>query len=240
MLPTITVRRVVSPALGANCYIVGSSQSTGCVVVDPGYEIVTGVQDVLAEQGWSIEAVLVTHGHLDHIAGIADLEPDVPVYLHAADRYRLADPFAQLGPELAALVEAQFGGREQWRAPTEVRPFEAVLASPSTLRLAGLTITLHHAPGHTEGATLYQVDGLVEAPEVFQAQADSVLFTGDVLFAGSIGRTDLHGGDHDQMETTLRRVVLGLPDHVVALPGHGPGTTIGAERAGNPFLMPLR
>jgi glyoxylase-like metal-dependent hydrolase (beta-lactamase superfamily II) len=127
-----------------------------------------------------------------------------------------------ISPETAAL----FGGRLQWSEPDDVRPLD----DGAVLEIAGLQITVDHAPGHTPGSVAFRLPG-DDVPQM--------MLSGDLLFAGSIGRTDLPGGDTDEMMRSLARTVLPLDDEVVVLPGHGPETTIGRERATNPFLRGL-
>jgi glyoxylase-like metal-dependent hydrolase (beta-lactamase superfamily II) len=134
----------------------------------------------------------------------------------------LADPLSGISPDTAAM----FGGRLEWSEPDDVKP----LADGEVLTLAGLQVTVDHAPGHTPGSVAFRLPH-DEVPEV--------MLSGDLLFAGSIGRTDLPGGDTDQMMASLARTVLTLDDGVVVLPGHGPQTTVGQERATNPFLRGL-
>ncbi|HSR25170.1 MAG TPA: MBL fold metallo-hydrolase, partial [Candidatus Eisenbacteria bacterium] len=145
-------------------------------------------------------------------------------YLHPGDDYMLADPLAGISRDTAAL----FGGRLQWTEPDDVKP----LADGEVLRLAGLEITVDHAPGHTRGSVAFRLP--YDEPDV-----PEVMLSGDLLFAGSIGRTDLPGGDHPTMLRSLAAKVLPLRDEIVVLPGHGPQTTIGRERATNPFLQDL-
>jgi len=132
------------------------------------------------------------------------------------------------------MLEQQFGQRSTWREPDRL----VTVRDQESLSLAGLGLTVLHAPGHTEGSVMFT---LPEVPDELRGPtgATSTCVSGDVLFAGSIGRTDLPGGDPAAMERSLRTVVLRLPDDVLVLPGHGPGTTIGRERTANPYLQGL-
>jgi len=158
----------------------------------------------------------------------------VAAYIHGADRYRLKDPLAAVGPELIAMFEQQFGRQATWQEPTDV----VDLVDQQSLTLAGFELSVRHAPGHTQGSVLFL---LPEVPDGMAAQAEvrSTVLSGDVLFAGSIGRTDLAGGDGAAMTASLRDVVLPLPDDVLVLPGHGPVTTMARERGTNPYLQGL-
>ncbi len=212
-------------AFGTNCYVVAPERGAECVVVDPGIGVVDQLDEVLAELGLKPVAVLLTHGHIDHTFSVTPVcgARDVPAYLHPDDDAMLHDPLVGISPETAAL----FGGRLEWTEPDDVRP----LTDGEMLRIAGLELTVDHAPGHTRGSVLFRLPEDADDPEV--------CLSGDVLFAGSIGRTDLPGGDHDTMLNSLATKILALPDQVVVLPGHGPQTTIGKERASNPFLQHL-
>jgi len=206
-------------AFGTNCYVLAPVPGEECVVVDPGVGVEDELDRVLREHRLRPVAVLLTHGHLDHTFAVAPVcgARGIAAYVHQADRYRLIDPVATLGPQLQAMI----GERLEWTEPEDVR----VLEDGALLELAGLRVRVEHAPGHTEGSVLFGTPGTVVA--------------GDVLFAGSIGRTDLPGGDQAAMLRSLRTKVLPLPDETVVLPGHGPRTTIGRERAVNPYLQGL-
>lgn len=208
---------------GTNCYVLATGPGEPCLIVDPGQESIDGVHDILREHRLVPAAVLLTHGHIDHVWSVAPLttEFEVPALIHADDRYRLSDPagssFSAAREQLLAMTKNALELTE----PSDVRIF----ADDEELSIAGISLRARHTPGHTEGSSVF------ELPEV--------MFSGDLLFAGSIGRTDLPGGDHSRMIESLRRVVLTADDDVAVLPGHGPQTTIGAEKAGNPFLRPL-
>ncbi|AEI12102.1 MBL fold metallo-hydrolase [Cellulomonas gilvus] len=237
------VLTVVSPVFGARCSVLVEGRS--CVVVDPGALVADQVVALVAERGLAAHGVLLTHGHVDHTWDAAEVAErlDVPVRLHAADAYRLADPFGTLGPlggaahdpagPLAQALLAVGADPRTYRAPRDVRAFGSAVPPEDVdgrdadvrLELGELVVVARHAPGHTEGSTLYLLE------------ADGPLaFTGDVLFAGTIGRTDLPGGDGARMHATLRDVVAALDPATVVVPGHGPTSTMAAELAGNPFL----
>jgi glyoxylase-like metal-dependent hydrolase (beta-lactamase superfamily II) len=178
-------------------------------------------------------AVLLTHGHIDHVFSVTPVcgASGVPALIHHDDEYRLENPVSTLAPDLVELFAAQFGHTLTWKEPDDVRTF----TDGETVQIAGLDVTVRHAPGHTEGSVMFDLDGV---PQVQSEQPlSSTVLSGDVLFAGSIGRTDLPGGSHEAMMRSLRDVVLPLPDDVLVLPGHGPATTIGRERATNPYLL---
>jgi glyoxylase-like metal-dependent hydrolase (beta-lactamase superfamily II) len=211
---------------GTNCYVVATAPGTECVVVDPGKDASPGVRQVVDEHGLKPVAVLVTHGHVDHMWSVAPVAGayDVTAYIHPADRHLLADPMAGMSADTAAMM---LGGKYQFAEPDRVEE----LTDLATVELAGLSFTVDHTPGHTRGSITFRTP--------YDGDVSEVMFAGDLLFAGSIGRTDLPGGDHDQMLRSLREKVLTLPDDVVVLPGHGEQTSIGRERATNPFLLDL-
>ncbi len=202
---------------GTNCYVVAPGAGEQCVVIDPGHEAAGGVADLVREHGLQPVAVLLTHGHIDHTFSVVPVcgRYGVAAYIHPADRHQLADPGAGLGLS----PSQQLLGGMTFSEPDEV----IELTGSDALSIAGLDITVDHAPGHTQGSVTFRL-------------GDEVFFSGDVLFAGSIGRTDLPGGDYDQMLDSLARVILPLPDALPVLSGHGGETTIGRERATNPYL----
>ena len=205
-----------------NCYVVATGPGQECLVVDPGVGVEDELDELLREHRLQPVAVLLTHGHLDHTFSVTPVcgAKGIPAYVHSADRYRLEDPMSTLGPQLSEM----FAGRLTWTEPDDVR----VMTDGAVLALAGLEIVVDHAPGHTEGSVLFRTAA--------QADLPPLCISGDVLFAGSIGRTDLSGGDPAAMERSLRDKVLPLADETIVLPGHGPQTTIGVERVSNPYL----
>jgi hydroxyacylglutathione hydrolase len=214
-------------AFGTNCYVVAPAAGEECIVVDPGIEVLDQLDAVLDEHRVRPVAVLLTHGHLDHTYSVTPVAGarGIPAYIHPDDAPMLADPLGWLSPD----TKAMFQGRLSWTEPDDVKS----LADGEVLRIAGLEVTVDHAPGHTGGSVAFRL------PEDLQDGVPQVILSGDLLFAGSIGRTDLPGGDHAAMLRSLAAKVLTLPDEVVVLPGHGPQTTIGRERAMNPFLRGL-
>ncbi|MFC8923352.1 MBL fold metallo-hydrolase [Cellulosimicrobium sp. NPDC057127] len=228
----VAVHVVVAPVFGTNCAVV-VLPGAECVVVDAGAGVADRVVGLVEREGLVPRAVLATHGHVDHTWDAAALceRLGVPLVLHEDDAYRLPDPFGTIedaragvsGPLAAALRDA--GARpEDYREPRDVRPFAGGPGVAVPLVAPGLHAV--PAPGHTEGSSLF----LAGAP------GTGVLLSGDVLFAGSVGRTDLPGGDGAVMARTLRDVVGGLDPRWDVLPGHGPATTVAHERATNPFL----
>jgi hydroxyacylglutathione hydrolase len=213
-------------AFAANCYIVAPEAGAECVIIDPGQDAESGIDEILAEHRLRPAAVLLTHGHLDHIWSVAPVcgAKGIPAYIHPDDRALLTDPARGFS---LATGQQLFGGLE-FTEPDDVKE----LTDGMTLNLVGLDIVVDHAPGHTEGSVTFRL------PVARTRQVD-VLFSGDLLFSGSIGRTDLPGGDYQTILRSLARVCLTLPDETVVLSGHGPQTTIGAERRTNPFLSGL-
>jgi hydroxyacylglutathione hydrolase len=222
-------------AFGTNCYVLAPAAGEECVIVDPGIGVEAAVRDVLTEHRLRPAAVLLTHGHLDHVYAVTPVcGGEIAAYIHGHDRYRLRDPLSSVPPAMLAMMEQQFGRRASWQEPDRV----VEITDQERMTLAGLAIDVRHAPGHTEGSVLFALDGVPD--EVPDADGlDRTVLAGDVLFAGSIGRTDLPGGDDAAMRRSLRDVVLPLPDSTLLLAGHGPATTMRRERAANPYLQGL-
>jgi hydroxyacylglutathione hydrolase len=211
-------------SFAANCYVVAPAPGEECVIVDPGQDAQRGIEELLARYRLKPIAVLLTHGHLDHVWSVAPVcgAKGIPAYIHPDDRELLSDPAKGL---------ALNGGQQLFGGLTFSEPDDVLLLTEGcTLTLGGCDFTVGHVPGHTPGSVTFRSD---EAPDGHDY--GRTLFTGDLLFAGSIGRTDLPGGDHQAMLRSLART-LTLPDDTLVLPGHGPQTTIGAERRTNPFL----
>lgn len=217
---------------GTNCFVVATGPGSDCIVIDPGKDAAPGIADVVREQRLRPVAVLLTHGHIDHMWSVAPVCKDfvMPAYVHPADRPLLADPLSGISNstrEALASMAGMVGGDPTWVEPDDV----VELLDREVLSIAGLDLIVRHAPGHTRGSVMFNRAAHDDDPPI--------LFSGDVLFAGSIGRTDLPGGDPVVMTRSLANVVLPLDDETVVLPGHGEATTIGAERQANPYLQDL-
>lgn len=216
-------------AFGTNCYIAATGPGTECVIVDPGQDSASGIADIVREHRLKPVAVVLTHGHIDHMFSVTPVAGayDATAWIHPKDRHLLADPLGGRNPaDMARMLGV---ASLSFTEPDDV----AELSDGQVLELAGLKFTVDHAPGHTEGSVAFRT------PWTQSDEISQVMFSGDLLFAGSIGRTDLPGGDHEKMLASLRNKVLPLRDDVVVLPGHGEQTSIGRERATNPFLQNL-
>jgi glyoxylase-like metal-dependent hydrolase (beta-lactamase superfamily II) len=203
-----------------NCWIISPSEGSECIIVDPGMpDISRDIEMIIEEHKLKPVAALLTHGHLDHTFSITPLADgyDIPAYIHSEDRRFIADPAGIHGEQFIAQLEAM----------TFVEPKKVnELKNGATLELLGMKITAIHAPGHTRGSLMFTIN-------------DEILISGDVLFAGSIGRTDLPTGSSKEMINTLKTKVLTLSEDLRVLTGHGPETTIKFERKNNPYLKEL-
>jgi hydroxyacylglutathione hydrolase len=212
-------------SFAANCYLLATAPGAECLIIDPGQDAEQGIDEIIERYRLRPVAVLATHGHIDHIWSVAPVcgAKGIPAYIHPDDRALLSDP----GRGLALGPGQQLFGGLTFTEPEDVLE----LTDGMKLELAGFELVVDHAPGHTPGSVTFRLPDAAAEP--------GTLFSGDLLFAGSIGRTDLPGGDYDTMLASLAQVCLTLPDETVVLSGHGPQTTIGVERAHNPFLAGL-
>ena len=197
-------------------------------MIDPGKDAAEGVAQVVREHKLKPVAVLVTHGHVDHMWCVAPVAGtyDATAWIHPDDRHLLANPMAGMSRR-----DHRDAARGQVRV-RRARPRRGARRRPDASSSPVSSFVVDHTPGHTEGSVTFRTPYAAE-------DVSEVMFSGDLLFAGSIGRTDLPGGDHPTMLRSLRDKVLTLPDDIVVLPGHGEQTSIGRERATNPFLLDL-
>ena len=210
-----------SEATATNCWVVAPAAGEQCIVIDPGIGVGPQLEETIALHRLHPVAVLLTHGHFDHTFSVLPVcqARGVPAYIHPADRSQLADPWSGVG----IAVGTPLFGVLSFAEPDDVRE----LGDSDTVSLAGLDFVVRHAPGHSAGSVVFGLSGA----------NDAVLFSGDLLFAGSIGRVDLPGGSMQAMESSLRRVILPMDGTTLVHPGHGPSTTIARERATNPYLQ---
>ena len=219
------IDRVIAPYFETNCWILALGTGQECIIVDPGMakpNLVKEIEEKVSDLNLKPVAVLITHGHLDHTFSVLPLTKQVPMrtFITGADRFLLTDPMGALDRGGVSEQFLKAFGMEKFKEPDEVVELEDFL----TFEVAGMQITSIFAPGHTKGSVIFTVD-------------DQQLISGDVLFAGSIGRTDLPTGSANEMRKTLRDRILTLPDGLNVLPGHGGQTTIGTERVRNPYLQ---
>ena len=219
------IDRIIAPYFETNCWILALGTGQECIIVDPGMaqpNLVNEIEQKVSELKLKPVAVFITHGHLDHTFSVLPLTKQVPMrtYVTGADRFLLTDPMGALDRGGVSEQFLRAFGVEKFKEPDDVVELEDF----STFEVAGLQITSIFAPGHTKGSVMFTVD-------------NQQLISGDVLFAGSIGRTDLPTGSASQMRKTLRDRILTLSDGLNVLPGHGGQTTIGTERVRNPYLQ---
>lgn len=201
-----------------NCWVLATGEGAECIVIDPGMpDVSLELAELLNKHRLKPVATLLTHGHLDHTFSVVPICDGygIPAYIHSEDRNLLIDPAAAVSPEFGATLASM-----SFSEPAEVKE----LKSGEEFELVGLKIKAIHSPGHTRGSLMFLVD-------------DQTLLSGDVLFAGSIGRTDLPTGSSADMQKTLTKKILTLSDEIRVLPGHGPETMIGYERKNNPYLI---
>lgn len=203
------------PPIGTNAFLVTDAERGEALLVDAPAEAVTTVLPAVAEAGLKLVALLLTHGHWDHMLDAAAIRraSGARVYAHAADRHLLESPSKMAAYMLPGLKP-------------EGVTVDCWVEHGQELELLGRRVRLAHVPGHAEGSVL------------FHFPDEQVAFVGDIIFAGGVGRTDLPNGSFESLETGIRRHVYTLPEETVLLPGHGPATTVGREKAGNPFVRP--
>lgn len=202
-----------APPFMENGYVLGCEETREGVIIDPG-ESIDELLEIAAREKLTIKHILLTHAHLDHISGVvtAKAATGAPTMLHASDR-PLYDAVVQQGMMFGIHVDPQ-------------PPVDAFYDLSQTITFGRYEVRVHHTPGHSPGGVCLEILG---APK-------PTLIVGDTLFAGSIGRTDLPGGDFDTLINAIRKVLFAFPDDTTAYPGHGDPTTIGRERRTNPFL----
>jgi hydroxyacylglutathione hydrolase len=209
---TLVVDRHELGPIGTNCYVVRTdAEAAEAVVVDPGDEAARLTAE-LARMGAECKAILITHGHWDHLGGVADLAEATGAPVHMAEEERL------LLEDLNSFTPPGI----------QLRPYtpDVLLQGDETLELAGISLETLRVPGHSPAHLAYYADGC--------------LFSGDLVFAGSVGRTDLPGGDWDTLVESIRTIADRFPPETIVYSGHGPETTLAAELARNPFLAELR
>ena len=211
-------------AFAANCYLVAPAPGEECVIIDPGQDAERGIEELLGRYRLKPIAVLLTHGHIDHMWSVAPVcgAKGVPAYIHPEDRELLADPGKGMSLHGRAAASRRHDVQRAGRRPG-----------------AGRRRDRHPGRAWTSRSAIRRAIRRARSPSAASEDDLDALFTGDLLFAGSIGRTDLPGGDHATILKSLART-LTLPDETIVLPGHGPQTTIGDERAANPFLTGLQ
>jgi hydroxyacylglutathione hydrolase len=193
---------------GTNCWLLAAEDADEAVVIDPGFAP-RAVRALLEASGRRAVAVLATHAHVDHVGTAGEFAGDLPLYVHADDASAFTDPQAWNGGSTYELASVR-----------DLR----TMADGDVLRFGNIWIDVLHTPGHTPGHCCFRTDAMV--------------FSGDLVFAGAIGRSDFPNSDPVAMEVSLRRF-LTLPDQLSVQPGHGPGTSVGRERDTNPFLVGL-
>lgn len=222
-LKSVLITGFPAGLLQCNCYVLAQRAGTDAVIVDPGQRAMGALRRILDEHRLTPAAVLLTHGHIDHIWSAQKVSDHYgcPAYIHPEDRFMLTDPIKGFGPRVGQLL---FGA--MFSEPRQVIELDR---DGDKIGVDGTTVTVDYTPGHTRGSVVFRVAG---------AESE-VVFSGDTLFQGSIGRTDLPGGSGRDLLGSIVDKLMVLGNDTVVLPGHGPKTTIGIERRTNPFLEGL-
>lgn len=206
-----------------NCYIIAPDSGSECIIIDPGMKAAAGIRDVIREHNLKPVAAMLTHGHIDHMWSIFPVANGygIPALVHGSDRHLIADPSLAMSQETQNALSSMMDAEDVFAEPDDLQE----VVDGMQIEFAGMEFIVRHAPGHTKGSVLF--DFKEDQPHVF---------TGDVLFAGAIGRTDLPGGSMEDMNDSLRNVVLKLDDSSLVFPGHGPSSTMEVERDSNQYL----
>ncbi len=231
-MATVLITGFPAGMLACNCYVLARHPGADAIVVDPGQRAMGQLRRVLDENRLTPAAVLLTHGHIDHIWSaqkVADTY-GCPAYIHPEDRFMLSDPIRGFGPRLGQIA---FGAL--FREPRQVVELDR---DGDKVDIGGITVTVDHTPGHTRGSVVFRVSGDASRTLGADEPAD-IVFTGDTLFRRSVGRTDLPGGSGRDLLGSIMTKLMVLDDDTVVLPGHGEKSTIGFERRANPFLEGL-
>lgn len=224
--------------LQANTYILAADSTA--LVVDPGAGSHAWVPGALDTRGLTLGAVLLTHGHPDHVWDVAAIAGSAPVYIPGPDMYRMDDPAAHMPADPSRDLALSRMGAQPWAKPEGLRELPAEAFSAPVELVAGIAIRALPAPGHTEGSTVFLLQGDPtpdrEGAMMSTGQVEPIMLAGDVLFNGGVGRTDLPGGDEQKMAASLRLLVQVIKPETAVFPGHGPSTTMFREVRTNPFL----
>jgi glyoxylase-like metal-dependent hydrolase (beta-lactamase superfamily II) len=229
-LEVVLITGFPTGVLACNCYVVARDRGGEAFIVDPGQGAMPRLRRLLNEHGLAAKAVLLTHGHIDHIWSARQVSDGfgIPALIHPEDRSMLTDPIKGFGPRLGQLLVGAL-----FREPKRL----AELADGDKLDIGGITVTVDHTPGHTRGSVTFRITA--ETGFGDRTGPVDVVFSGDTLFCGSVGRSDLPGGSGRDLLGSIVTRLLVLDDDTVVLPGHGDATTIGTERRTNPFLEGL-
>ncbi len=221
-LDSVLITGFPAGLLKCNCYVLAPHPGADAIVVDPGQRAMGQLRRILDENRLTPAAVLLTHGHIDHIWSAQKVSDTFgcPTYIHPEDRFMLTDPIKDFGPKVVQLLLAA-----TFREPKQVIELDR---DGDKIDLGGISVTVDHTPGHTRGSVVFRVTGDKE-----------LVFTGDTLFERMVGRTDLFGGSGRDLLRSIVDKLLVLDDKTVVMPGHGNSTTIGAERRLNPYLEGL-